>query len=309
MVFHGLNAALLSISGTSANEVYAVGADPDDGLGPYVLAFDGQQWRRLETGLTGHLWWISVVPIDGAFYLAGTAGKVVRFTPSNRRFEQLPTPGGQTIYGVWGTGADDLWAVGGDEDQPDHGGVIWRYDGTAWSVVDLAAVMPGGVPTLYKVWGRSRDDVYAVGRLGLLLHFDGAAWSIIPSGTTHTLITIHGSAALTMATGGFAEGVILEQSGTAFTNVAPAGTPRMIGVFVPHTAPAVAVGVEASLLLRQPGGWQLQQTGFNTQRDFHTVWVDPDGGIWAVGGDLSINLRDGMLAYIGSAVIPTQVAP
>jgi len=46
--------ALLSVSGTSSRDVWAVGADR--GRGPLVLHYDGTVWTRLETGSTGGLW-------------------------------------------------------------------------------------------------------------------------------------------------------------------------------------------------------------------------------------------------------------
>src|SRR5262249_17724997 len=71
LILKQLPAALISVTGTSASDVTTVGADPDDGFGPYVLHYDGQKWKRLRTGATGDLWWISVTPIGGAYYLAG----------------------------------------------------------------------------------------------------------------------------------------------------------------------------------------------------------------------------------------------
>jgi len=45
-----LPSALLSVSGRSAADMFAVGADK--GRGPLVLHFDGKAWRSLHTG--GH---------------------------------------------------------------------------------------------------------------------------------------------------------------------------------------------------------------------------------------------------------------
>ena len=64
-VLEQVPAALLSISGTSPTDVFAVGADQKDGRGPYVAHYDGTGWRRLDSGASGDLWWISVTPIDG----------------------------------------------------------------------------------------------------------------------------------------------------------------------------------------------------------------------------------------------------
>jgi hypothetical protein len=119
------------------------------------------------------------------------------------------------------------------------------------------------------------------------------------------LFTVHGDAERVIAVGGFAEGVIFELEGGRFVNKAPAGTPQMNGVFVRPNA-SVAAGVAASLVLDAPQGWQLVDTGLNTSRDFHAVWIDPNGGIWAVGGDLSVSLGQGMIAYSGTETISSD---
>jgi len=165
-------ASLMSISGTSATDVYAVGADPGDGFGPYVLHYDGSTWQRLNTGVSGDLWWISVAPIDGQFYMAGVNGIVLRYDPQTNHFSTFTTPGMETLFGIWGTSASDLWAVGGNPTDESGGGVLWHFDGITWSAVDLSGLFPGGVPTLYKVWGRSVTDIYAVAGTGLQV-FDG----------------------------------------------------------------------------------------------------------------------------------------
>src|SRR5204862_3415501 len=98
-------AALLSITGTAATDVYAVGADPGDGFGPYVLRYDGTRWQRLASGASGDLWWASVTPIDGAFYFAGVGGLVLRYDPSLNKFTRLTTPTTVTFFGIWGMSA------------------------------------------------------------------------------------------------------------------------------------------------------------------------------------------------------------
>ena len=56
-VFEDLPGALISVSGTSEKDVWAVGGDPGDGSGAFVLHFDGAGWRRLSTGQNVDLWW------------------------------------------------------------------------------------------------------------------------------------------------------------------------------------------------------------------------------------------------------------
>ncbi len=302
-VLRSLPAALLSVTGTSATDVYAVGADPEgDDFGPFVLHYDGQRWRRLASGASGDLWWISNEPIDGAYYMVGERGLVLRYDHELRQFTRIVTPGNKTLFGVWGSSASNLYAVGGDPDNETGGGVLWHFDGVTWTSVDLSEALPGGVPTLFKVWGRAANDVYVVGLEGVALHYDGAQWARIPTAAPRPLFTVHGDAQRVVAVGGFAEGVIFELEGGRFIDRAMPGTPQLNGVFVGRDFSA-AVGVAASLVLGDSGNWNLVDTGLNTSRDFHAVWIDPDGGVWAVGGDLSVSLAQGMIAYGGSAPV------
>ena len=305
-VLENLPAALLSISGRSPKDVYAVGADPGDGRGPLVLHYDGSGWRRLDSGATGGaLWWISVTPIDDKFYMAGEGGLILEFDPSNGQFVRPTTPDNtSTVYGIWGTAASNLYAVGGDNQ---NRALVWHFDGLMWTVQDVSTLVPADQPTtLYKVWGTAANDVYAVGETGLILHSDGVSWSVVNSGITNTLFTIHGAGSRLAAVGGFAlTGVILERNGTdPFSPRTPSGTPRLNGIFVPPNGHAVAVGVSLAVAARDDSGWSLVNAGTDDlARDFHAVWIDSEDGIWAVGGDLGF-LTMGLVAYGGPQVVP-----
>ena len=305
-VLDDLPAALLSISGTGPRDVYAVGADPDDGRGPLILHYDGSGWERLDSGATGDLWWISVAPIGGDFYLAGDGGLVLQYDPATGDFTRHTTPGTARLFGIWGPAADDLWAVGGDPLNPETGGVVWHFDGETWTAVDLGAVRPAGVPQLFKVWGRSATDVYAVGFRGIVLHFDGQAWREVdtPNTLRRQVFTVHGNASLTGVVGGFfAEGLLFERAGAAaFGLTTPTGSPQLNGVFYSDDGRAVAVGNGLSVATRADGPWTTVDEGSDDQgRDFHAVWVDAEDGIWAVGGDLA-DLIDGVVRYGGPQV-------
>lgn len=311
LVLEHLSGALLSVSGTSAADVYAVGADAGDGSGPMMLHYDGDGWTRLDTGLTvGDLWWITTPAVEGQFFLAGDPGVMLRYNPADGLFEEYITPGLQTMFGVWGSALDDVWAVGGDLANEDAGGVIWHYDGVQWSRINTAGFAPTGLPTLYKVWGRSADEVYAVGRLGTVLWFDGSEWTVVPSDTTRTMFTVHGNDELIVAVGGSNSGVIQELEGDAFVEHAEPVTPQMNGVFVADDGTAISVGIAGLVTRRNAAArWPLQPTSVETIFDFHATWIDDEGGIWAVGGDLSVNLNEGIVAYFGDRRIAGEVSP
>jgi hypothetical protein len=308
LVLKQLPAALISVTGTSASDVTAVGADPGDGFGPYVLHYDGQRWKRLPTGASGDVWWISTTPIGGAYYLAGTNGLILRYDPAAATFTRQVTPGTELLFGVWGTDVNHIWAVGGDPLNDETGGVVWKYNGTLWTVDDEAPkARRNGLPTLFKVWGRSPEDFYVSGRFGVVLHFDGIRWTELETGTTASLFTVHGNDTLTVAVGGDFSGLIVEQDADAFVDHSPTAALQMNGVFIPPDGRGVAVGIAGSLALRTDSGWQVQHTGLQIAQDFHSAWVDPQGAVWAVGGDLSLSLNKGMLAYGGTRTISSEI--
>src|SRR5512136_2439369 len=58
---------------------------------------------------------------------------------------QNPLPQGNNLYGVWGSSAHDVYAVG-------ESGNIAHYDGVRWSSIILVDPY-GNTPDLYDVWG------------------------------------------------------------------------------------------------------------------------------------------------------------
>jgi hypothetical protein len=87
-----------------------------------------------------------------------------------------------TLFTVWGTSANDVFTVG-------SGGVILRLDGQSW-----APMASGTTKAIYGVWGSSMNDVFAVGEDGTILHFDGSTWKVMPSPTENTLYAVWGAA-------------------------------------------------------------------------------------------------------------------
>ena len=207
--------------------------------------------------------------------------------PRRSRATRRPAP--RLLFGIWGTGANDLWAVGGDlDDEP--GGVVWHFDGQTWTAQDSQRrACPHGMPTLNKVWGRSADDVYAVGGrgFGIILHFDGASWSKV--GLRHRagpLFTVHGNDSIVVATGGFFDRLRCSSSTAAPSSTARRRAPQLNGVFVPPDGAAVAVGNERSVAFRDRRTGRSASPGSTPLATSMPPGSIPEGGIWAVGGDL-----------------------
>src|SRR5258708_35212131 len=80
-----------------------------------------------------------------------------------------PLPHGHGSLALWGSAADDVWAVG-------DAGAILHWNGHPWTGTS-------GQPKVNyaAIWGRRANDVWVAGSLDFreatVLHWDGATWS------------------------------------------------------------------------------------------------------------------------------------
>lgn len=304
-------AALLGVHGSASDDVWLVGAD--DGKGPVVLHFDGQKWVRHATGVRGDLWWVHAVE-NGPVLFGGTDGMLLSY--SHGSFERLATPalGKHTVFGVWAAAADDVYVVGATAGR---NGFIWHYDGEQFDTVPLPAGLPEDssrdAPGLFKVWGSSGSDVWVVGARGTVLRGNARdGFELVQSGGDETLFTVHGHAGEVAIVGGASAGMLLDSKGGALIDETPTAAPLLQGVCVANDGTTWAVGYGGSVYQRQHGTFQAVDTGldFAAAESLHSVWVDPDGGVWAVGGDvLTPELDQGMALHRGKPVPRITIEP
>lgn len=295
-----LDGALISVSGRTSSDVWLAGADTKDGQGALVLHYDGSSFSRRLTGQNNTLWWVHVLP-DVEFF-SGERGTILRHDASG--FTKMQTPGDGTVFGIWGASENDLWAVGGLVEGPP--GFVWHYDGQRWTDRSKELPISGRVvPQIFKVFGHAVNDVMFVGNDGAAFHFDGSTFTRVEVGSSERIFTVHGPATggpRYVAVGGFGSAVMLEGDEDHFSDVAPrdSETMQLFGVFMREADHGYAVGVDGLVMRREADGWQREETGVDLSFPFHAVWVDPDGGVWAVGGDvLTPYLDRGMLLHKG----------
>ncbi len=304
-------AALLSVHGTAADDVWIVGAD--DGKGPVVLHFDGSTWERKQTGLRGELWWVHATE-QGPVFFAGQNGVLLRYQGGN--FERLQTPGlgKDTVYGVWVAAADDVYAVGASAGR---NGFVWHFDGEHFEPLTLPSTVPQDEnhdqPGLFKVWGSSPESVWISGASGLLLHGNARqGFDLVRKGGAEILFTVHARGDHVVAVGGTSSGLLLEGHGTALTDRTPHATPLLQGVWIDDWDNVWAVGVGGTILRSEANGFEAQDSGidFSADQSLHSVWVDPSGGVWAVGGKvLTADLNQGLLVHGGASVPDLDLTP
>ena len=304
VVARDLPSALMSIDGTSASDVYAVGADK--GRGPLVLHYDGVAWAEALTSARGDLLVGPRVPRWSG--LAGGANATV-LRVSGVRVERLATPGlgRQTVYGVWGASPDDFYAVGS---AAGRNGFVWHYAHGAFEEERL--------PLEFAAHGRRRATgvLQGVGtrRRGFDCrrsgdHLAPARASAIHRGRErnerHTLHRPRDERSVAHG-GGSSNGVVLGGTGASWSDVSPRGAGLLQGVYASEADGDWASG-ERAMIYQRPatGGFQPidHELGLPTNLSLHAIFVDSSHGVWSVGGDvLSPALDSGTIVHLGARV-------
>ena len=271
---------LASVSGASANDVWAVGDfyNPSNSnvLNTMAEHWDGSSWSEYPlpnvglnqntllgvAALPGRHAWAGGYYVDAAFnqktlveHWDGTVWKVI---PS-------PSPGADQniLYGVSAISDTDVWAVGADEDASR----VWHtlaehWDGTSWSAVPTVDAATGG-NLLYSVTAVSSSSVYAAGQVSgagfpdqaLVEHWNGRTWSQVTTPAT------------TQSVAGYA----VTGADTALTVAGIAETDT-----TPYTT-AVVAGAPSSMTL------QSTPNSDAGEQDLFGAATAPDGSTWAAG--------------------------
>jgi hypothetical protein len=206
----------------------------------------------------------------------GTAGQWL--------LEELDSPTAKNLSDVWGSARDDVWAVG-------ENGVILRYDGAAWSLVDTSSLPIQ--QDLFGVSGRSADDVVAVGANGHGIAWDGAGWSILlfwpwaggPFPNLRSVCQGNDGRSWTVADDGT---WVNFDAGSGVSDQLPGG----IGLFGATCIPggdAYAVGHDhaafASSVIYRLGAqdWSVEPMAHQPIDNMYAVTGDPGSGFWAAG--------------------------
>jgi hypothetical protein len=195
--------------------------------------------------------------------------------------EELSTNDG-ALLGVWGTGPDDVWAVGGQVDRS----LVLHNDGRRWTNVPV-----DGGALLITTYGFTASDVYAVGEHGLILHFDGTAWSRIDAGVDVPLYGVWGSAGDDVwivggdRSGAAGSAVVLRGSHGAFRVVddVPAELVPSVLYKVHGFAADDVVMVGSAGVLRWNGA-QWRRDDVPMAGPLFSTWGRADDDLYAVGG-------------------------
>lgn len=174
----------LRLWGSAENDIWAVGRSSSISG---IWRWNGASWSKQSNFLAHGIW-----GLDAEHVWAFNDAAIVRWDGVAWSVVESMPDEGRSLYGLWGSAPNDLWAVGEifDISTPSrHRGLVLHWDGARWN----HAPVPAG-PGLRAVWGAGANDVWAVG--GVVLHWDGLAWARVEGvAGTSTLNGIWGTSA------------------------------------------------------------------------------------------------------------------
>jgi hypothetical protein len=191
-------AGLSGVSARAPNDVWAVGTriDPEGAFRMFTEHWDGTAWtlvRPARPGSRGFFDEVAVVSRNNVWAVGQTIyqgplaehwdGRAWRIVPT-----PWPGPNGAELSGVVALSGDDVWAVGFNTTKRIARTLVEHWNGNAWTMIP-SPNRGRFYNELFDVDATSPVDIWAVGTYygprgnqdALIEHWDGAAWSAIPT--------------------------------------------------------------------------------------------------------------------------------
>lgn len=303
---------------------------PSLNLDPGPCSQSGWCWAFPQpTGDTLHAIWASG-PSD--VHAAGQAGTLMHYDGNSWEvlYAGRSETGWQTINALWGSGPTDVWG-GGD------GGLLLHFDGTQWSPMGSGVgarftsiwglsssalflatngaiyrfdrntaepmAIDSDVTGIEGLWGLAEDQIWAVGRAGLIARYEGSRWSKVPHSLTNNhLYGIWGSSPTDLYAGG-GSGALLHFDGTQWASL-PARSNSVYAIWG-RSATEVYIA-QSDGIFRYDGNADHTLSASVGAEALHG---DANGTLWAVGQAGRIHRGDasGLALQHGSETTLTAV--
>jgi hypothetical protein len=181
-------------------------------------------------------------------------------------------PPDYVLYRVWGSGPEDVWAVG--ERRFGGSGVIHHFDGSTWSA------LPTKTTALWAVQGNDSRHVLAVGDYGTVLAGDGSPrWEASNVGSRASLYDAWSSAADDVFAIRYPNR-ILQWDGSAWRERASSDG-DLRAIWGSGGTDVWAVGSGTSALHFDGKEWSKVSLG--VEADLYAVWGNGPRDVWSAG--------------------------
>jgi hypothetical protein len=175
------SAAFSAIDGESASDLIAVG-----GAGAWGNKTGTWEAQTSAQHKFNDVWY------DGTSAVAvGDNGGLGWYGRDDAGLEELDQEGGWIfdevpgtsahLYGVHGTGFNNVWAVG-------QNGTVLHWNGLTWQQIDL-----GTQANIWSVWSPANDVAYVVGQNGVAFRIDGDNAEALYTGVDNVLYAVTGT--------------------------------------------------------------------------------------------------------------------
>lgn len=269
---------LLSVWGPTDDDVYAVGGTATAGV---VWHFDGSKWTQVAHSAALLNWVYGFSRRDVT--VVGNSGAVLHYDGTSWTPQTAPTD--QDLWGVWGAVPNDLWAVGGRGRNPGDATLL-HYDGSAWTAETLPTFQRAGVYALYKVWGTSADNVYAVGQNGAVIHRVSGQWTEELAGASGDLISLWGTGPdHIVAVGGRENAIVAIWTAGRWHSELLGSMPGLNGVWLRNDSVAHVAGESGEVARLDPSTLRVYEERQDTPLDLHGIFGTPGGRLYTVGGN------------------------
>ena len=262
-------------------DVWAVGGQPGRGV---AARYDGRGWMEvLFPEQIPLLRTVQSFP-NGATVVAGDGGTILRW--NGEAWNRANPPTDADLHSIWGPAPDDLWAVGGSNDDASQG-VILRYRGSQWNTVDWPRSDASDVHMFHAVWGTGSDELFVAGDAGTLLHWEGDSFQLQEVDTDEPLKGLGGvESGRVVAVGGDAQGIVVWRSEAGWTRTSLNGYSGGTDVWMERRNRGWIIGRRGLVARLQFDGDTLtfQPTSVPTSMTLSSISGAGGPGLFAVGG-------------------------
>lgn len=265
---------LLGIWGSAPDDVWAVGSN-------IVLRFNGTSWA-VDNAAMALLSGSTMYAISGTakdrIIAVGSSGRVIRYNGTSWSLDPMSGAIGiSTTYALSVTGNGAI-AVGSGS-----GGGIGgsRFDNNSWQFT----AAPGNL-TVFGVYANSLTDAWAVGDVGLLLRYDGQAWTvpqISAPAQNYTLYNVWGNSPSDVWAVG-SSGTIRHFDGESWSASPSNSSSTLLNVWGFNLNNVFAVGTSGTFLKYNGTMWAaVPGSSTVTSSELRAVWGSSASAVWAVG--------------------------